>query len=155
MVLASGERVRILPGHLGILDPASLRLPLLYRLFDAAYRTRNRSVTVRRAVMLRTVLLSLLAQDLKLLATLHAPTRTATIVASGLALARDLRAGRIRLARLELLIGRIFLRAHRAGLAPERGVRCPILDTIRLAEDVDTEEEARALHGEVRPVRNA
>jgi hypothetical protein len=152
MVLASGEAVRILPGHLAVFDPAALRLPLLYRLLDAAYRTRNRSVRYRRAVMLRTVLVSLLAQDVKLLATLHAPSRTVTIVRSGLRLAHELRSGRIRLAELELLIGRIFLRARRAGLAPERGVSYPIVDMISLAEDVDTEEEAREIHAEVRPL---
>jgi len=145
VVLPSGEIVGILPGHLGIFDPATLRLPLLYRLFDAAYRTRNHSVAHRRAVMLRTVLLSLVAQDLKLLASLRAPSRTLTIVASGLRLAHELRKGRIRLAELEQLIGRIFLRQHLWGLSPERGIRYPIVDTISLAEDIDTEEEAREL----------
>jgi len=152
VALADGTAVAILPGHLGIFEPTSLRLPLLYRLFDAAYRTRNHSVRYRRAVMLRTVLLSLLAQDLKLLATLQAPTRTATILSSGLCLARELRAGRLRLAELERLIGRIFLRQHLARLPPERGVRYPIVELVSLAEDVDTEEEARAIHGEVRPL---
>jgi len=152
VVLASGETVPILPGHLCILDPATLRLPLLYRLLDTAYRTRNHSVAYRRAVMLRTVLASLLLQDLKRLATLHAPTRTATILASGLHLARELRAGQLRLAELERLIGRIFLRQQLAGLPPERGIRYPIVDLISLAEDVDTEEEVRAIRGEVGPV---
>jgi len=152
VVLPSGEEVPILPGHLGLFDPATLRLPLLYRLFDAAYRTRNHSVGYRRAVMLRMVLLSLLVQDVKLLASLKAPSRTLTILRSGLRLARELRAGRIRLAELERLIGRIFLRHHLAGLAPERGIRYPLVDWISLAEDIDTEEEAREVHGEVRPI---
>jgi len=152
LVLASGEIVRILPGHLGIFEPSALRLPLLYRLFDCAYRTRNHSVAHRRKVMLRTVLASLVLQDLKLLASLKVPSRTLTIVQSGLRLAHELRAGRIRLAELEQLTGRIFLRQHRPSSAPERGVRYPILDTISLAEDIDTEEEARALH-EVMGVR--
>lgn len=151
VLLASGESVRILPGHLGIVDPATLRLPLLYRLFGAAYRTRNHPLPYRRAVMLRTVLLSLLAQDLKLLATLRAPTRTATILTSGLRLARELRAARLSLPELERLIGRIFLRHRQAQMPPERGIRYPLVDLVSLAEDVDTEEEAQAIHGEVRP----
>ena len=53
------EAVRILPGHLGIFEPRSLRLPLLYRLLGLAYRTRNRSIKRRRSAMLRAVLLAL------------------------------------------------------------------------------------------------
>ena len=75
VVLDSGESVHILPGHLGILEPASLRLALVYRLFDAAYRTRNRSLAYRRGVMLRTVLFSP-----------RSPGRTWKIVGSGLRL---------------------------------------------------------------------
>lgn len=152
VVLPSGEDVQILPGHLGVFDPATLRLPLLYRLFDAAYRTRNHSVAYRRAVMLRTVLLSLLAQDVKRMASLQAPSRTPKILGSGLRLAHELRAGRIRMTELARLLGRIFLRQHFADLAPERGIRCPILDMISLAEDIDTEEEALEIHGDVRPI---
>jgi hypothetical protein len=149
VVLADGDRVAILPGHIGIFDPAALRLPLFYRLLDAAYRTRNHSVAYRRALMLRTVLFSLLAQDVKRLARLRAPTRTLTVLRSGFALAREVRAKRIRLEELEELLGRIFLR-EQAGATAGRGIRTPILDMIRLAEDIDTEEEARAIHGEVR-----
>lgn len=147
--LPSGETVEILPGHLGIFEPETLRLPLLYRLFEAAYRTRNHSVAYRRAVMLRMMLLSLLAQDLKLLFGLRLPNRTLTILRNGLRLAHQLRAKRLQLQELEDLIGRIFLRQHLAELPRERGIRYPIVHTVSLAEDMDTEEEAQALAGEV------
>lgn len=146
-VVPSGaaEAVRILPGHLAVFDPAALRLPLLYRLFDASYRSRNRSVGVRRAALLRTVLLSLLAQDVRLLAALRLPSRTVTVVTSGLALARALRRGSIASVELERLVGRIFLRTH----APHPvGIGFPIVDQVSLAEDVDTEEEAGQLERE-------
>jgi hypothetical protein len=142
VVPAGGEAVRILPGHLGIFEPASLRLPLLYRLLDGTYRTRNRSVAYRRAVLLRTVLLSLLAQDARLLSVLRLPSRSVTVVSSGLRLAREVRRGAIGLEELERLIGRIFLRAH---VPPEGGIRLPLVDHLSLAEDIDTEEEAREL----------
>jgi hypothetical protein len=148
----TGAVVRILPGHLGIFEPTALRLPLLYKLFDAAYRTRNHSVPQRRAVMLRTVLFSLLGQDLKRLARLRLPDRTLTIVGSGLKLARELRRGHIGLQELERLIGRIFLREQPSRVAAGAGILFPILDMISLAEDIDTEEEARAVQGEVRPL---
>ncbi len=139
------EPERVLPGHLGVFDPRALRLPLLYRLFDAAYRTRNRSLRLRRAVMLRTVLLSLLARDVLLLLRLRAPTRTASVVSNGLRMARQIEGGRVPLPGVEQLIGRIFLRAD----APhEDAVRFPVVDVVSLAEDVDTEEEARQLRAE-------
>jgi len=147
--LPSGETLEILPGHLAIFEPEALRLPLLYRLCDAAYRTRNHSVAYRRAVMLRMVLLSLLAQDLKLLFRLRLPNRTLTILKSGLRIAHQLRAKRLQLQELEDLIGRIFLRQHLGELPRERGIRYPLVDMVSLAEDMDTEEEARALAGEV------
>jgi hypothetical protein len=143
----SGEDVAILPGHLGIFVPSALRLRLLYRLFDGAYRSRNHSVAYRRAVLLRTVLASLLLQDLKLLTGLKAPSRTVTVLQSGLRLARELDTGRIRLAELERLTGRILLRQHGPRDTSAAGVRFPIVDMISLAEDIDTEEEARAVHG--------
>jgi hypothetical protein len=88
--------------------------------------------------MLRTVLFSP-----------RSPGRTWKIVVSGLRLARELRAGRLRISELEELIGRIFLHEQ------ARGIRYPVLDMISLAEDIDTEEEARALHGEVGPLGSA
>ena len=142
----TSEPVRILPGHLGVFDPSMLRLPLLYRLFDLAYRTRNRSVAYKRAVMLRMLLASLLAQDVKLLLGLRIPSRTVTVTGSGLRLARALRAGPIQLAELERLIGNIFLRAH---VPEERGIRLPLVDIVSLAEDIDTEEEADQLVYEI------
>lgn len=152
----ASEAVRILPGHLGICEPEALRLPLLYRLLGAAYRTRNHSVAYRRAVMLRMVLLSLLLLDARLLVSLRAPTRTVTVVGSGLRLARELRRGEIRQADLEQLVGRILLRA---AVPHEGSLRLPITDCLGLAEDADTEEEAlqivreaEARHrGEARP----
>ena len=45
---------------------------------------------------------------------------------------------------LERRVGRILLKARFRARHPERGVRLPILDALSLAEDIDTEEEARA-----------
>jgi len=136
---------RILPGHLAIFHPSSLRLPLLYRLLSLAYSTRNRSVAHRKRVMLRAVLGMLLAEDLRRLARLRPPTLTATVVSSGLRLARLLRGPGVERGELELLIGRIFVRRD----APVPGIRHPFCDLVSLAEDVDTEEEARAIGGSV------
>jgi len=136
--------VPILPGHLCILDPRHMRLPLLYRLLELTYATRNRSVAHRRAVMLRRLLSSLLSSDLEGLFRLRAPTLTARVAGSGLRLARRLRAGALGIAELEHLTGRIFL-LDLDPLHPERGIRLPIVDAISLAKDIDTEEEAREI----------
>jgi hypothetical protein len=138
----ASEAVKILPGHLGIFDPGTLRLPLLYRLLDANYRARNRSVATRRATLLRAVFGSLVKRDLKLLLRLRAPLRTAIVVSCGLRLARLVRSGNLEQAELERLIGRVFLRSR---VPHERGMRFPILDVLSLAKDIDTEEEAADL----------
>jgi hypothetical protein len=141
------EPVRILPGHLGIVEPAALRLNLLYRLLDLAYRSRNRSIAARRLVMVRSLLASLVLRDLLELARLRAPRFTAEIVGSGLRLARELRAGRLALDELERLTGRILLHRAHAGAS----VRLPVTDFVSLAEDIDTEEEARELETQLYP----
>jgi hypothetical protein len=141
------DPVPVLPGHLCLFDPEQLRLPLLYKLMDGAYRTRNRSVRYRRAVMVRMVLFSLIAQDLKLLSVLRAPTRTVQVLLSGLRFARALRSGGILQGEPERLVGNIFLRTN---VDHAHGMRFPITDVVSLAEDIDTQEEAAQFGAEMR-----
>ena len=136
---------RILPGHLAIFHPGSLRLPLLYRLVSVAYSTRNQTVAVRKRAMLRAVLVHLLGADVRGLAHLRSPSLTATVVSSGLRLARLLRGTGVERGELEHLIESIFVRRN----AEVRGIRHPFCDLVSLAEDIDTEEEARAIGGSV------
>jgi hypothetical protein len=138
--------VRVLPGHLAILQPEALRLALLYRLINLAYRTRNRSIAHRRPIMVSSVLGTLLWHDVLELLRFHAPTRTATVLTSGLRLARRLSASELTIPELEHLLGRIFLRSDRS---VPGGLRTPLVECLALAEDVDMEEEARTLerHG--------
>ena len=134
----------MLPGHLGVLEPEALRLPLVRRLFDAAYRARNRSVRSKRRAMIRAVVGGLLATDLRLLLGLRAPTRTLTTVRAGSMVARGLRTGSLSLEELERHVGTMLLRRSHRRRSPASGVRFPPVDRLRLAEDVDTLEEARA-----------
>lgn len=140
-----GDAVHVLPGHLLVADPRALRLELLYRLLGVAYRTRNRPVETRRSAMLRTTLLQLLWQDVLHVASLRLPDVTWTVLRNGLACARRLRAGTLTRERLETYAGRVVLRARHRWRHPELGVRLPVVDALSLAEDADTEEEARAL----------
>ncbi|HVR29307.1 MAG TPA: NTP transferase domain-containing protein [Thermoanaerobaculia bacterium] len=143
---APGEPAAVvLPGHLAIVDPASLRLSMLYRLFDLGYRTRNRPIRYRRSYMLRHVLWTLLRQDFLHLLALRLPTVTWDCVRSGLAAAAGLRRGAITREELEGHMRRVFVtRSHRLR-HPERRVRMPFLRAMSLARDIDTVEEARAL----------
>jgi len=141
------EPVRVLPGHLAIFHPEMLRLELLYQLVDLAYRTRNRSIAYKRSVMVSSILGSLLWNDFVELLHLSAPTRTATVLTSGLRLARRLTATELSIPELEHLLGRIFLRTDRT---LPGGLRTPVVECLALAEDVDMEEEARDFEGHLR-----
>jgi hypothetical protein len=135
----------VLPGHLTIVDPSALNLSMLYRLFDLAYRTRNRPIRYRRSYMLRHVLWTLLRQDFVQLLALRLPTVTWDTVRGGLRSAAGLYRGTLTLAELEEDMRRVFvLRSHRLR-HPERRVRMPLLRALSIARDIDTVEEARAL----------
>ena len=60
----------------------------------------------------------------------------------------SLHVGLIELDELESLIGRMLLRRHGPRHTGKRPIRFPIVDVLSLAEDVDTEEEAREIEGE-------
>lgn len=137
------EPVQVLPGHLAIFHPQSLRLPLLYKLLDLAYRTRNHSVALRRRVMIRSILGTLLLQDLRLLFSFHLPRMTFAVISNGLRLARGLRQKSLTIAGLERAVGGMFLRHARGPWSGSgNGIRLPLVDILSLAEDIDTEEEA-------------
>ena len=141
------DAVPILPGHLGIFKPERLRVRLLFNLMDAAYRTRNRPVASRRWAMLWRVSGSLLLADLLRLLRLHPPTRTVAVVRAGLRISAALRSKELRAADLERIVGDVFL--HHEYRRLPRPICLPILRTLSLAEDVDTEEEAADLMAEV------
>jgi len=141
------EAVPILPGHLGIFKPGRLRLRLLFGLMDAAYRTRNRPMASRRWAMLWRVSGSLLMADLLQLLRLRPPTRTVSVVSAGLRISAALRSKELRAADLERIVGDVFL--HHEYRKLPRPITLPILDTLSLAEDIDTEEEAADLSATV------
>ena len=142
--------VRVLPGHLAIADLATLRLSFLYRLLQIGYETRNRSIIYRRGAMLRGLLAGLLGRDFKLLFALRAPTLTWTVAGSGVRAARELRRGTITRSGLEDALRRILVRREHRRRHPERRVLTPIAEGLSMALDIDTEEEARELGGDVR-----
>lgn len=146
IVPVAGEpAVAVLPGHLTILDPSSLNLSLMYRLFELAYRTRNRPLRYRRSYVARGVLWNLLREDFANLLALRLPTMTSDLVRSGLTVTNGLRSAKITRAELEHAMRRVFVKRRHRIRHPERRLRMPFLRALSIARDIDTVEEARAL----------
>ena len=135
--------VEMLGGHLVIVDPPSLRLDFLRRLFRHAYATRNRNLTYRRAVVLQSMLGSLFREDLGRLFTGRLPDVTWTTLRSGLRAVRRLGRGTITIPELEAALADLLIRRD---LVRREGcrVRVPVVNHLSLALDIDTEEEAVA-----------
>jgi len=143
------EAVKVLPGHLAVVDPAGLRKKFVYRVIQLSYRTRNRPIEHRGSVLVRGVVLELLYQDLLHLLTLNAPTLTWSALRIGIGGVRELRDGRVTRARLEERMRSILITSRHRRRYPHRRVRFPIVEGLSLALDIDTEEEARAAGGQV------
>lgn len=148
---AGSEPVTVLPCHLIVADVGALRTGFIYRVIRLIYRTRNRPIEYRRAVMLRGILFELLYQDLRHLLHLRLPNLTWSVLGSGLPAVEALKAGTITRARLEAAVRRIFVTARHRRLFPKRRVVMPVVDELSLALDIDTEEEARALGADLDP----
>jgi hypothetical protein len=143
-VKPDGERdaVPILPGHLIVGNLEELRVRFIYLFFDQLYRTRNRSVTYRRVVITRSLLGSLLREDLKHLFSLRLPHITFTVVLNALLLASRLAAGSATTKDFENRLRYVFLRRGIRLAHPGRRGRIPVLNCLSLAKDIDTVEEA-------------
>ncbi|MCG8459356.1 MAG: NTP transferase domain-containing protein [Holophagales bacterium] len=139
------EPVPILPSHLIIADYRNLRLRFVYRFFELLYRTRNRPLSERRWVLTRTLLWSLMLEDLRHLAAGRLPHIFVPVVYNSLVLASKLKAGVATTADFEDRLRRVFFRrAHRLRFPNRRG-RVPVIHALSLAKDIDTEEEAREI----------
>jgi hypothetical protein len=137
------EPVATLPGHMLIVDPAAMRTALVYRMFELAYRTRNRPVELRKKVMMRSLLKYLLGQDLKRLMTLRAPVLTWEVISGGKVVALGLREGDQPSQTIADMARKMLIRRRHRKAHPESKGRMPVLDGLSMAKDIDTEEEAR------------
>lgn len=147
--LPGAEPRSLLPGHLVVVDPEAIRLPLVYRSFDLAYRSRNRPILHRLGLIVSHVFLGLLAQDLRHIFSLRFPTLTVSVVYNGVALALHLRQGVTTPEELAGRLGRIFVRYRHRRKYPERSGRLPLKHGLSLARDIDTLEEAKEIAREL------
>lgn len=145
LVDTDGAAVQVWPGHLGIVDLSQLRLRFLFRVLDAAYRTRNLPVGARHRRMAVRLLWGLLGSDVSRLFRLRAPTRTWTTLARGVRVARGVKRQMLTTSELERSIAAIVLRDGYLERFPAGGIRTVVVEALSLAEDIDTEEEADQL----------
>ena len=139
------DGVPTLPGHLVIVDPDVIRLHLVYRIFDLAYRTRNRAISDRRWAIVRGALTVLLHEDLGRLLRGRLPVVTWEMLYHGLKLGTKLRRGAVDQEELEDRLRILWVDDRHRRRHPERRGRVAILDTLSLARDIDTVEEAREI----------
>jgi len=138
-----GEPESLLPAHLLIVDPKALRLPLLFRSFEIAYETRNQQILLRLWKIVRAVVGGLMGQDLRLLLRGVFPTLTASVVGQGVALGFRLRRGVMSAEEVAERLNKMFVRRGHRRKFPERRGQVVLVDTLSLAKDIDTFEEAR------------
>lgn len=141
--------VPTLPGHLVVANPLALRRELVYRVFDLAYQTRNRSLALRRAVIVRKTLGLLLSTDLRLLLSGRLPTVTWSMLVNGLIVGSKLKSGAVTTGELEERLRKVWVTRRHRRSHPQRRGRVVVLEGSSLARDVDTEEEARELAASV------
>ena len=139
------DAISILPGHILIFDPRSLRLDFLYRLFDLAYSTRNRPLHYRRSFILRRVLAGLLRQDFLHLLAFRLPTLTWDVAVHGVRAANRLRKGLATIEEMEDAVRHMFITRKHRQAHPHRRVRIRITSSMSIARDIDTVEEAAAI----------
>ncbi len=136
------EPEAILPGHLTVVDPASLRQGFIYRSFDLAYKSRNRSLTYRFFYIVAHLLLYLLGKDLRQLLRLRPPVITATIVYQAAVIVAKMRRNTMTSEELARRWRLIFVRTAHRKKYPDRRGRLPLMSGLSFAKDMDTQEEA-------------
>ena len=141
------EPASVLPGHLVIFDPDSLRLQFLYHLVDLGYQSRNRPILYRRSFMIRQLVFRMIWQDLLHIAGLRLPTFTWDTLKTGGTAALRLRNSNITRSELEGAARQVFCKRTHRKRFPDRSVHVPILDAMSFARDIDTLEEAAAVGG--------
>jgi hypothetical protein len=91
----------------------------------------------------------LLYQDLLHLVALRVPNVTWTVVSAAVPGAGALKRGTLTRAKMENALRSIFVKERHRRAHPRRRFLLPIVEGLSLALDIDTEEEARAMGGDV------
>ena len=139
----------LLPGHLVIVDPEAVRLPLVYRTFDLAYKSRNRPILYRSGSHRQSYL--------------WRPGFSGSEASLDLQAAHDdlhgdqqrgdggspLRQGVVTPEELAERLHRMFVRYQHRRRHPDRVGRLPLKHGLSMAKDIDTVEEAEEIAQEM------
>lgn len=136
------EPIFTLPGHLIMVHPPAFRRSLVYRSFEMAYASRNRSPIYRFWYMLCSVITILVAEDLRRIFRLRPPTVSLAVIWNGISIAHSLKSGTMNPEKTAERISRVFVRRRHRRRFPTRRGRLALVDALSMAKDIDTEEEA-------------
>jgi hypothetical protein len=145
LVVPEGETepVPVLPSHMIMVDPRALRLTLLYKCFQLAYRSRTRPVGARFLYITSGVLYFLIKRDVENLFRFKPPLLTPIALFNAALLSHRVGRGSVTQRQAETHLHQIFGNEPHRRKYRDRTGRVPILDGLSLARDIDTEEEAR------------
>jgi hypothetical protein len=136
------EPVKVLPCHLLIVNPECMRAGFIFRSFELAYRSRNRSVVYRGFFIVTHLLLYLLRKDLRQLAHLRVPGVTMAVIFQAVQISSKLKAGTMTPDELAKRFRMIYVRSRYRRANPGGRGRLPLVEAVSLAKDMDTQEEA-------------
>jgi hypothetical protein len=146
-----GDPIAILPGHLVVVDPESIRQGFINRSFELAYRSRNRPLLYRSFFIVGHLLLYLLGKDLRQILNLRVPAVTLAVIYQAIMMSHKLRWGTMTPEELARRFRMVFVRSRHRRKFPDRGGRLPLIDAISFAKDMDTQEEAEERAAEFQP----
>ena len=133
------------PGHVVIARPDALRLQLINRLLELAYRYRNRVLERRYIGVTLGALGSLLAQDVRNLAEFQLPVLTVALPYVGLRDFFKYRRGKATLRDHEYFLTKTFLHRRYHQAAEGRPVVISTTNLPSFAKDIDTKAELEEL----------
>jgi hypothetical protein len=139
------EPLSLYPGHLVIARPAALRLQLTNRLLELAYRYRNRALKKRYIWITLGAIGSLIAQEVRNLASFQLPVLTFMLPYIGL---RDFfkhRRGKATLRDYEDFLAKTFLHRRYHHAAGGRPLVIATTSLLSFAKDIDTKAELEEL----------
>jgi len=139
---AVGEApLTLYPGHLVIMRPAALRLEVYKRFLTLAYRYRNRGVYERAIRMTLRAVGTLIAEDLRILASLHLSGRTFSVPYLVFRGYRKLRARKLTVADLETMAVKAIVEPAFQRRVKKRPIVFSVTRIQSFAKDIDTRGE--------------
>ncbi len=144
--LGVGQTPRQLyPGHLVIARAHALRFPLMNRLLELAYRSRNRVLEKRYLGVTIGAIGTLLAQDLRNVLRRQLPVLTLGVPYRGLRGYVRYRRGTATLRDVEDFLTHAFLHRRCHGLSGGRPLVISVSSLVAFAKDIDTKAELEEL----------